>query len=70
MKSRNIEKNIILISDKEVARMIDVSPSWVRKQRYLRKKGENHVLTIDPIRIGSMCRYRIDIIIEWINSLN
>jgi predicted DNA-binding transcriptional regulator AlpA len=59
----------ILICDKEVARLIGMSPSWVRVQRWKRRKKEDHVFTIDPILIGSSPRYKAEDINAWIASL-
>lgn len=60
----------ILICDKEVARLIGMSPSWVRVQRWKRRNGEDHTFTIDPILIGSSPRYRAEQIDTWITSLD
>lgn len=44
-------------SDKDVARRLNLSPSWVRGQRHKRKHGEDHILDIEPRYIGSCPRY-------------
>lgn len=44
-------------TDKDVARLFSMSPSWVRVQRHKRKHELDHVLAIDPIYIGSSPRY-------------
>lgn len=44
-------------NDKDVARRLNLSPSWVRGQRFKRKNGEDHILTVDPPYIGSCPRY-------------
>lgn len=44
-------------TDKDIARRLNLSPSWVRGQRYKRTHGLPHVLTLDPRYIGSCPRY-------------
>jgi len=59
----------VLICDKEVARLIGMSPSWIRVQRWKRRKGEEHTFIVDPVLIGTSPRYRVDDINAWIASL-
>lgn len=56
-------------NDKRLAERLDLSTSWVRKQRWLRRHGEEHVLNIDPIMIGVSPRYKIADIEAWLESL-
>lgn len=51
----NIEP--LFLNDKEVARILGLSPSWVRGQRYKRSHGLPHFLEIDPRYIGTCPRY-------------
>lgn len=44
-------------TDKDVARRLNMSPSWVRGQRYKRRHGEPHILNLEPRYIGSCARY-------------
>lgn len=44
-------------NDKDIARRLSLSPSWVRGQRYKRKNGLPHEFNIDPRYIGSSPRY-------------
>ncbi|AXK43490.1 hypothetical protein DVR09_05575 [Erythrobacter aureus] len=44
-------------TDKDVARRLNFSPSWVRGQRHKRKSGLPHFLNIEPRYIGSNPRY-------------
>jgi hypothetical protein len=44
-------------SDKEVARRLSLSPSWVRGQRHKRRHGEPHIFTVEARYIGSCPRY-------------
>jgi hypothetical protein len=60
----------ILLCDKEVARLIGLSPSWVRVERMKRRRGDNHYLEVDPVLIGTSPRYRYTDIDAWINSLD
>lgn len=57
------------LSDAEIADELKMSRSWVRKQRWLRRKGDEHVLTLDPVMIGSVPRYRTDEVEAWIDRL-
>lgn len=45
------------LNDKQVARKLSLSDSWVRVQRHYRMKGKPHVLTVDPKYIGKCPRY-------------
>lgn len=44
-------------TDKDVARKLNLSPSWVRVQRLKRRRGEPHILNVDARYIGSCPRY-------------
>lgn len=44
-------------SDKDVARRLNMSPSWVRGQRHKRSHGQPHILDLEPRYIGSCARY-------------
>ena len=44
-------------TDKDVARTLNLSPSWVRSQRFKRSKELPHVLDVDARYIGSCPRY-------------
>lgn len=44
-------------SDKDVARRLNLSPSWVRGQRHKRSKKLPHILDLEPRYIGSCPRY-------------
>ena len=57
-------------SDKEIASALRMSVSWVRKQRWLRRHGEVHVFTVDPVMIGTAPRYRRGDIQSWIEGLD
>lgn len=58
------------LSDQDVAKILRLSPAWVRKQRYLRSGGESHVLSINPVYIGSSPRYRLADFNEWLAGLD
>jgi hypothetical protein len=57
------------LSDKDIAQILSVTPSCIRKQRYLRKIGEDHFLKIEPVYIGRSPRYRSSEMNEWLGSL-
>lgn len=44
-------------TDKDVARRLNLSPSWVRGQRHKRLKGLPHIFDVDARYIGSCPRY-------------
>ncbi|SMF63512.1 hypothetical protein [Allosphingosinicella indica] len=44
-------------TDKDVARKLNLSPSWVRGQRHKRAKGLPHILDVDARYIGTCPRY-------------
>ena len=44
-------------TDKELARKLSLSPSWVRGQRYKRAHGQPHILNLEPRYIGTCPRY-------------
>jgi len=47
----------VFLTDKDVARCLNLSPSWVRGQRYKRRHGLPHILDVDVRYIGSCARY-------------
>jgi predicted DNA-binding transcriptional regulator AlpA len=55
-----------LLRDKQIADILSVSSSWVRKERFNRRKGNAHVLDIDPVMIGSAPRYQLSAIEDWL----
>lgn len=44
-------------SDKDIARLLRMSPEWVRGQRHKRRRGLPCILNIEPRYIGSCARY-------------
>ncbi len=58
-----------LVDDAYVAKRLSISRSWVRKQRFLRRRGLPHVFDIDPVMIGSVPRYRLEDVRAWISAL-
>ena len=56
-------------SDKDIARRLNLSPSWVRGQRHKRKHGQPHILDIEPRYIGSCPRYVADEVETFISSI-
>jgi hypothetical protein len=47
-------------SDKDVARILNISPSWVRQQRFKRARGLPNGLDLEPRQIGGCIRYVAD----------
>ena len=58
-----------LLSDEQVAHLINFSVAWVRKERWKKRSGRPYVLTVDPVMIGNKPRYRSSEITQWINQL-
>ncbi len=58
-----------LLTDNQVASLLNLSVAWMRKQRHLRKVGKPHVFTVDAVFIGDVPRYRSSEIKEWLDSL-
>ena len=61
--------NAILLRDKEVARLLGMSQSWVRVQRWKRSVNQPHSLTVNALMIGKAPRYRLSDIKEWLDAL-
>ena len=61
--------DMTLLRDKDVANLLGLSPSWVRVQRWKRRDGQDHTLTVDPVLIGTSPRYKTTDIEEWITTL-
>ena len=61
--------NTRLVKDREVAEMTSMSQSWVRQERFRRRKGLHHVLNIDPVMIGNSPRYRIEDLEAFLTNL-
>jgi predicted DNA-binding transcriptional regulator AlpA len=58
-----------LLRDADIAGLLGMSKSWVRKQRMLRRRGSDHVLAVDPVMIGSAPRYWLADVQAWFASL-
>ena len=56
-------------TDKDVARRLNMSPSWVRGQRHKRKHGRPHLFDLEPRYIGSCARYVRDEVEAFVASL-
>ena len=57
-----------LISDAQVAELLSVSRSWVRKERFNRRHGLPYVFDVDAVMVGSLPRYQINDVRAWIAS--
>lgn len=57
-----------LVADSSVAQLLGMSSSWVRKQRFLRRKGLPHILNIEPVMIGKVPRYAEVEVHAWIDA--
>lgn len=56
-------------SDKDVARILSMSPAWVRGQRHKRRHGLPHILDLQPRYIGSSPRYVVREVEAFIEAL-
>lgn len=59
----------VFYTDKDIARRLNMSPSWVRGQRHKRKTGDAHILKLDPRYIGSCPRYVADEVEAFISAI-
>jgi predicted DNA-binding transcriptional regulator AlpA len=58
-----------LVGDGEIAKLLSMSKSWVRKQRFNRRHGLSHELTLDPVMVGGKTpRYRRDEVCQWVQE--
>lgn len=60
------ESERVLIGDGDIARFLSISKSWVRKERFSRRHGLKHTLTLDPVMIGRCPRYRLADVQAWL----
>lgn len=44
-------------TDKDVARVLSMSPAWVRGQRHKRRHGQPCIFDLEPRYIGTCARY-------------
>ena len=58
-----------LIGDGDIAKLVSLSKSWVRSQRFKRRHGLPHDFTLDPVIIGSTTpRYLLAEVLAWIDA--
>lgn len=62
-------KDILLLTDREVADLLSFSVQWVKQQRHKRQSGKPHNFTIDPVSIGSSPRYKLQDVLDWLDKL-
>lgn len=58
----------VLYRDRDVAKLLGMSSSWVRGQRHLRRQGKEHVFSLDPVLIGSTPLYPVDELLSWVEE--
>jgi hypothetical protein len=56
-------------TDKDVARKLSLSPSWVRAQRHYRSKGLPHIFKVDARYIGTSPRYVREDVEAFVTSI-
>jgi hypothetical protein len=56
-------------TDKDVARRLNLSPSWVRGQRHKRTKEQPHIFNLEPRRIGRSVRYAVAEVEAFIEAI-
>ncbi len=60
----------MLLTDKQVSQFLGLTVSYLRKQRFLRRKGLPHTFAIDPVLIGKTNpRYRYSDLLDWMDTL-
>lgn len=64
------DTNCTFFKDSEVATLLGMSSSWVRGQRFKRRRGQEHFLAVDPIYIGKMPKYHRSEIESFINEIS
>lgn len=64
-----MQTELAFFTDKDVARRLNLSPSWVRVQRHKRAKGLPHILNVDARYIGTCPRYVRDEIEAFIDTI-
>ena len=57
-----------LVNDGAIARLVCMSKSWVRKERFNRRHGLAHTLSLDPLMIGRCPRYRLADVQAWLEQ--
>ena len=57
------------LNDKDIARRLNLSPSWVRGQRHRRAHGLPHIFDLQPRYIGSCPRYVASEVDAFINTV-
>lgn len=56
---------IKFLTDADIARILGMSRSWVRKERFNRHHGLPHSFDLDAIYFGSSPRYRTEEVLRW-----
>ena len=64
IKDKSFENK--LVNDLDIAGLLSISRSWVRKERFSRRHGKPHVFDVDPVLIGTSPRYRMVDVLAWI----
>jgi len=57
-------------TDKEIARKLNMSPSWVRGQRHKRNHNQPCIFDLKPCYIGSCARYKREDVDAFIAKLS
>ena len=64
-----METEPVFYTDKDVARLLKMSPEWVRQERFKRAHGEPHFFTLAPRHIGRSVRYVRKEVDDFVASL-
>ncbi|MDG5489062.1 helix-turn-helix domain-containing protein [Sphingomonas sp. BGYR3] len=56
-------------ADKDIAKILNMSPEWVRGQRHRRKHGLPCILDLEPRYIGACPRYSRDDVEAFVAAL-
>ena len=56
------------VTDRWLADQLQMAVATIRSQRFKRRHGQKHWLTIDAVYVGSKPRYRRSEAIEWLRN--
>ena len=61
--------DVEFFTDRDIGRILGISPNTIRVQRHYRRNGKDHYLKIDPVMIGSLPRYTKEDVANLIANL-
>lgn len=61
--------DVEFFTDRDLARLLSVSPNTIRVQRHYRRHDKDHYLKIDPVMVGSLPRYARQDVAQLVETL-